>query len=53
MKAYNDKYGKYQNTKLKKQAEIQARLNAEDEIRKKLQTRLPINVPEPVYIENA
>lgn len=51
VKAYNEKYGKYQTVKLHKRAEIQARLNIEEEIRNKLQTRLPINVPEPVYIE--
>lgn len=51
VKTYNDKYGKYQNTKLNRQAELQAKREAEDEVLKKLQTRLPINVPEPVYVE--
>lgn len=51
VKTYNDKYGKYQSIKLERHAEALARKNAENEVLKKLQTRLPVNVPEPVYVE--
>lgn len=51
VKAYNDKYLKYQETKLMKRAKAEARLEVENNILKEMQTRLPINVPEPVYVE--
>ncbi len=48
---YNEKYIEYQNAKIFKRAEVQARLKAEKRVLTELQTRLPINVPEPVYVE--
>jgi len=47
---YNAKYGKYEKTRLQKFAEAQARLKAENLIKEEFQTRLPINVPEPMYV---
>lgn len=51
VQAYNDKFIEYQNAKNFKKAEVQARLKAEKRVLTELQTRLPINVPEPVYVE--
>lgn len=51
IQAYNDKFIEYQNAKNFKKAEVQARLKAEKHVLNELQTRLPINVPEPVYVE--
>lgn len=51
VKAYNDKFLVYQENKLAKKAAIQAKLELEQEILKEMQTRLPINVPEPIYVE--
>lgn len=51
VKEYNDKFRKYQDTNLMKLADAKARLEAENKVLKELQTRLPINVPEPVYVE--
>ncbi len=48
---YNAKFMEYQNAKNFKKAEVQARLKAEKRVLTELQTRLPINVPEPVYVE--
>lgn len=48
---YNDKFINYQNVKLFKKAEAKARLELENRVIEELQTRLPINVPEPVYVE--
>lgn len=48
---YNNKYSNYQDAKLEKKAELRARLKADNLIMKELQTRLPVNVPEPVYVE--
>lgn len=48
---YNAKFIEYQNAKNFKKAEVQARLKAEKRVLNELQTRLPINVPEPVYVE--
>jgi DNA sulfur modification protein DndD len=47
---YNAKYSKYEKTRLQKFAEAQARLKAENLIKEEFQTRLPINVPEPMYV---
>lgn len=43
---YTEKKAKYDQKKLDQKAEIQAQKNIE----KRLQTRLPINVPKPIYI---
>ena len=48
---YNKKYSAYQDAKLNKKAELRARLKAESLVMQELQTRLPVNVPEPVYVE--
>jgi len=48
---YSSKYSAYENTKLKKAADIKAINDLELELQKKLQTRLPIDVPEPIYVQ--
>lgn len=50
-KQFSDKYSSYEEERLGKKAEIKAKLNAENEIIKEMQTRLPLNVPEPVYVQ--
>lgn len=47
---YNQKYEKYISTKLQNKALINAKLEATNELRKKIQTRLPLDVPEPIHI---
>jgi DNA sulfur modification protein DndD len=47
---YNANYSKYEKTRLQKFADAQARLKAENLIKEEFQTRLPINVPEPMYV---
>lgn len=47
---YNQKYEKYISSKLQKNALLNAKIEATNEIRKKLQTRLPVDVPEPIHI---
>jgi DNA sulfur modification protein DndD len=51
LEEYNLKYGKYEKTRLLCVAEVQARLRAENQMVQEIQTRLPINVPEPMYVE--
>lgn len=48
---YSIKYSAYESFKLNKAAEIKARNDLEIEIQNKLNTRLPIDVPEPIYIQ--
>jgi DNA sulfur modification protein DndD len=48
---YKTIYSKYEEKKLNKVAEIKARLEIENEVIKQMQTRLPIDVPEPIYVE--
>jgi DNA sulfur modification protein DndD len=48
---FSKRFLTYENKKLEKAAEIKAKLAAEDEIVKKLQTRLPLDVPEPIYVQ--
>lgn len=50
-KEFSDRFLAYETKKLQKVAEVKARLAAEDEIVKKLQTRLPLDVPEPIYVQ--
>lgn len=50
LEGYNAKYSKYEKTRLQKFAEVQVRLRAENLIKEEFQTRLPINVPEPMYV---
>lgn len=49
--AYSKKYSKYEDDRLERKAEIKAELAIENEVIKKLQTRLPLNVPEPIYVQ--
>jgi len=51
VKAYNGKFSAYNDIKITKRAEAKARIEAENNIIKKLQTRLPVNVPEPHNVE--
>lgn len=51
VKSFNKKYIDYQDNKLMKKAEEKAKAEAEQKILQELQTRLPINVPEPIYVE--
>jgi DNA sulfur modification protein DndD len=48
---FSKQYSTYENIKLEKAAKLRAELDAIDEISKKLQTRLPIDVPEPIYVQ--
>jgi len=50
LEEYNAKYSKYERTRLQMFAEAQAKLKAENLIKEEFQTRLPINVPEPMYV---
>lgn len=49
--AYSKKYSKYEDDRLERKASLKAELAVENEIIKKLQTRLPVNVPEPIYVQ--
>lgn len=48
---YSSKYSAYENLKLTKAADLKAKNDLEAELQKKLQTRLPIDVPEPIYVQ--
>lgn len=48
---YSVRYNDYEKIKLKKLIEVKAKLVAENTIVKELQTRLPIDVPEPIHVE--
>lgn len=48
---FADKYSNYQSNRLSIIAEAKAKEKIESEVLKKLQTRLPINVPEPIYVQ--
>jgi DNA sulfur modification protein DndD len=48
---YSSKYFAYENLKLTKAADLKAKNDLEVELQKKLQTRLPIDVPEPIYVQ--
>lgn len=48
---FSKKYSNYDFNKLKKKAELQAKIDAENAVLAELQTRLPIDVPEPIYVE--
>ncbi len=50
-KNYAQKFSDYEKRKLQSAAEDKARKDIEDEVATNLQTRLPINVPEPNYVE--
>jgi DNA sulfur modification protein DndD len=48
---FSNRFLAYENRKLEKAAEIKVKIASEDEIVKKLQTRLPLDVPEPIYVQ--
>ncbi len=48
---YGQIYSRFENTKLQKYAQIQARLDSENEMVLELQARLPIDVPEPIHVQ--
>lgn len=48
---FSTKYSAYENLKLKKAADLKAKNDLEADLQKKLQTRLPIDVPEPIYVQ--
>lgn len=48
---YASRYSNYQQKKLYMIAEREVQIASEDETNKKLQTRLPLNVPEPDYVQ--
>ncbi len=49
---YGQIYVDFEQVKLKKQSEVQARLDTENALVAELQTRLPIDVPEPIHVEH-
>lgn len=48
---YGKIYNQFEHKKLQNEAQIQARLDSENAIVTELQTRLPIDVPEPIHVE--
>src|SRR6266700_2071358 len=48
---FSNRFSSYEQNKLQLATEIKMRLEAENEIVKKLQTRLPLDVPEPIYVQ--
>lgn len=48
---FSKRFSIYQNKKLEAAAEVKAGLAVQDEIIRNLQTRLPLNVPEPIYVQ--
>ncbi len=49
---YSRMYNQFEHKKLQQEAQIQARLDSENELIKELQARLPIDVPEPIHVQN-
>jgi len=48
---YSKKYNDFEQKKLQRQADLKAKVKAENEMIKEMQTRLPIDVPEPIYVQ--
>lgn len=48
---FSRQFAIYENKKLEIASEIKAKQMAEDEIVKKMQFRLPLDVPEPIYVQ--
>lgn len=48
---YSAMYNQFEQNKLRNDAQRQARLDSEMELVKELQTRLPIDVPEPIHVQ--
>lgn len=49
---YSKMYNQFEHKKLQQEAQVQARLDSENELIKELQARLPIDVPEPIHVQN-
>jgi DNA sulfur modification protein DndD len=49
---YSSLYNNYEQTKLKQELTKQARIESENQIITELQARLPVDVPEPIHLEN-
>jgi superfamily II DNA or RNA helicase len=49
--SYSKIYQDYEQRKLEKEAELKASQKAADKMIKEMQTRLPIDVPEPIHVE--
>ncbi len=48
---YSQLYNDFELKKLQKQADLKAKIKAENEMVKEMQTRLPIDVPEPIHVQ--
>jgi DNA sulfur modification protein DndD len=48
---YSKKYNDFEQKKLQRQADLKAKVKAENEMIKEMQTRLPIDVPEPIHVQ--
>jgi DNA sulfur modification protein DndD len=48
---FSKKYSIYESNKLQKLADAKAKRDLEAEIENKLQSRLPLDVPEPIYVQ--
>lgn len=48
---FSKQFSLYERIKLENAANLKAELAAIDEVAKKLQTRLPLDVPEPIYVQ--
>jgi DNA sulfur modification protein DndD len=49
---YGKIYNQYEQFKLKKEVEKQAKLNSENAILNELHARLPVDVPEPIHVQH-
>ncbi|MFC4263020.1 AAA family ATPase [Ferruginibacter yonginensis] len=49
---YSLQYNQFEQKKLQKQAQIQVKLDNENELIKELHARLPIDVPEPIHVQH-
>lgn len=49
--SYSERFSKYQQKKVEEEDEIRMKNKFENEITEKLKSRLPIDVPEPIYIQ--
>ncbi len=49
---YSSLYNNYEQTKLKQELTKQARIESENQIMIELHARLPVDVPEPIHLEN-
>ncbi|OFY07331.1 MAG: hypothetical protein A2W93_12010 [Bacteroidetes bacterium GWF2_43_63] len=48
---FSEKYSKYESIKLQLAEALRQEKESEEEVLKKLQTRLPLDVPEPIYVQ--